>query len=265
MTEKKRMEILEKIESGEITPEEGIALLDDTPEINENLSPMEILTRIESGSISPEEGARLLENSRKSENRFNPLPTMRLPEMDSGNRIIHKVSINADNSGFVDRDNEDQVEEVMTGKIPDVSKWQNIWTIPLWIGLTFVIASGYGINRFIAAGNFGVWFYLTFLPFLLGGGLILLGLASRTSVWLHVRIQDKDEDGKFKNINISLPIPIRPAVWFLKNFGDQIKELDQVIVETILNSLENQSYKRDPIQIFVEDEEDDGRVEVFIG
>ena len=58
------------------------------------------------------------------------------------------------------------------------------------------------------SNGLGFWFACAWFPFLLGVGLLAFAWNSRTSPWIHIRIDQKTGKSP-QRIAFSLPIPIR--------------------------------------------------------
>lgn len=235
-----RMNILDKIERREVSPDEGIRLLDQIG--RESINPqgkseknerMEILAKIEGGKLSAEEGAQKLQDlgSEQSE--------------DVGTRSHTQTG--RPNPGL---------------DAEDLEKWKRWWTVPLWVGIGVTILSGMWMNAAFLASGAGLWFFCSWLPLSVGILLILLGSMSRSSRWLHVRIKQSGDDAA--KVAISLPIPIRLSAWALRTFGRFVPGMDGTALDEIILALD-QKTTENPFYIHLEDDEDGEQVEVFIG
>ena len=233
--ENSRMHILEMIDNGEITPEEGARRLDEIGRHTEKsesqpdvVTRMEILEKIESGDFSPEEGAE------------------RLAEF--GHDIDEPVIIEHMHTPRIDPE--------------DTQKWKRWWTIPLWVGIGVTILSGLWMNSTYTASGVGFWFLCAWAPLSVGVMLILLGSLSNSAHWLHVRVK---QPGDYpSNVAVSIPLPTRFAAWVLRRVGRFIPGLDKTSVDEIITALD-QDISENPLHIFVHDDEDGEQVEVFIG
>ena len=248
-----RIRILEMIENGEISPEEGAKLLmeaqpqeDTAAEEEETLSPMRILEMIDTGEISPEEGAKLLQSGETS--KTEPLEEDNSPSLEHA-----KAEVIVDhNPGRFNAAKEESVE-----------KWQKWWMVPLWIGVGITVLSGVWMNNLLQKESFGFWFYFSWLPLAIGIAVIALAWASRNAPWLHVRV--KQSHSGPENVAVSFPIPLRFSAWILRNFGNNISGLDNTNVDEIITAIDMYANSKQPIFIEVDDGEDGEHVEVFIG
>jgi hypothetical protein len=98
---------------------------------------------------------------------------------------------------------------------------------------------------------------------LFGVLVISLAAASRTTRWLHVRIQQ--EPGEWpKTIAISLPIPIRFTAWIIRVFRPYIHGMDTTNLDEVILALEKTSPDQ-PFYVKVDEGDEGEKVEVYIG
>jgi hypothetical protein len=227
-----RLEILNKIESGEITPEEGARLLEelalkniDSPE--KEKSTLNILSKIESGEISSEEGIELLQSGTERDDKFTGEPG-----------VSSSPSISDE----------------------EMKKWKQWWMYPMYVGVAIVVLAAMWMSSSYANHGYNFWFYCAWLPFLLG--ILLIGISSRSKAgpWVHVRVKSENQ-----RVAVSIPIPIRLTAWGLKNFGHYIPHMENTALDEIILALEDTSKAGTPLYVQVDDGEDGERVEVFIG
>lgn len=116
----------------------------------------------------------------------------------------------------------------------------------------------------IESAGFGFWFICAVLLFALGVFLLTLAWQSQFSPWLHLRIQQSP--GEYpQRIAFSLPLPVRPAAWFLRTFGGYIHGLDSTSLNDILLSIEQVTSSENPIYIQVDEGGSGEKVEIYIG
>jgi hypothetical protein len=145
--------------------------------------------------------------------------------------------------------------------VPDLGWWKNAWMVPFWIG-TGIFILGAGLMAWAYSSTSGTpnfWFYCSWLPMLLGLLVLFLGWWSRQARWVHVRIQDSDGS----KVNISMPLPLRLAGWFLRAFGPMIPAVKEQKLDFLPDIFDAVSQTRDPIWVDVDDEDGD-RVKVYI-
>lgn len=237
MTEKLR--ILERIENGEISPEEGVKLLgaidaqenDPAADNHESLSDMEILGLVDSGEISPEEGAKKL----KAASSYHPGASSS-EESQQSNEPPHISDV-------------------------EMNRWKHWWQYPLYISVGALVFSTFWINSSYQASGYNFWFFFAWIPFLFSLILVALSWRSRSGPWLHVRIISKGSSPE--RIAVSIPLPIGISTWALQNFGYMIPGISESMINNVVLALNNTS---SDTPFYVKVEEDDGEeVHVFIG
>jgi hypothetical protein len=154
MTEQEREQVLKMIESGKISPEDGLKLmrtLDQSPAEDEVP-----LIKSETGTESGSGGGK--------ENEGN--------------------SPHAEKSSF---ENDPRIERVK-------STVRRLWQIPLWIGVFITVLSAWGMYMLVRAANLNFWFYCLSLPLLLGVLVMVAAVGSRRARWLFVDVHQKPGD-----------------------------------------------------------------------
>ncbi len=129
-----------------------------------------------------------------------------------------------------------------------------------------VLAVSLGITGLGAwLGSLGGWWWLLAGPTLLiGVVMFVLALATRNSVWVHVRV-NTGQDSWPRRIAISVPLPLRLTAWFFRTFKNWIPELEGTAVDELILELERSVSSDAPIYIHVEDGIGGERVEVRLG
>jgi hypothetical protein len=241
-----RMRILQMIESGRISAEQGVLLLQSLAESEageeEALLPEEIpapdSAMVGEGPVPPAEA----------------FPAAAEPEVQAASQPPEaEVPV------------EGEVVNISspTGLPDGVEKWKRWWVVPLWIGVGVTVVGAALMYAAQVSYGLGLWFLCAALPFALGVGLMVLAVHSRISPWLHLRVQQPPGQTP-QRIALSFPLPIRPLIWFLHTFGRNIQELDRYSVDEILLAVGQTAGPENPIYIDVNDE-DGTHVEIFIG
>ena len=235
----KHLEILNKIESGEITADEGARLLAELPQGTMQESPandeMNILDKIDRGEISAEEGIALMgEQSQEPAAEGELSPASEYAEYQEPPKISEH----------------------------EIAKWKRWWQIPLYVGAAITGFSALWMNSAHQAAPFGFWFFCAMLPLFSGLALIALSWQSRSGTWLHVRIKQTEDTPH--RIAISFPRPIKISAWGLRTFGYMIPGLGETSLDEVILALDKTA--KDGAPLYVQVDEDDGtQVEVFIG
>jgi hypothetical protein len=145
---------------------------------------------------------------------------------------------------------------------PDIESWKRWWQIPLAAGVAVIVASSALMYSALVASGVGFWFLCATVPFALGVALAALAWGSRSSRWLHVRVKTGQASWP-RSIAISVPIPIRLTAWALRTFRPDIPPLRGTSLDELILALESTSPGA-PLYVDV-DEGDGERVQVFIG
>ena len=220
---------------------------------------LEILRKVESGELSTGAGSRLLE---ELEMGLPPSPVEPLPEIPEPFPPVPEVEIIPPTAPT----STDQAPNLTELEQSRFNFWQKWWLLPFGIGVVLTLLGAYWMFLGYMAAGLGWGFWLSWVPFGLGVVITAAAARSRTARWLHVRVHEGgSKDSRPKNINISFPLPISFGAWVLRTFGrwmpDDFKRqhLDEVLV-----MLDQALTKDAPFHVMV-NEKDGDQVEVFIG
>jgi hypothetical protein len=161
---------------------------------------LQILEMIEKGVISAEEGVRLL-NSLQGEPGEEAAPQIASnastrSEEQAGPEVIDTTPAPAAKTPPA-------AAEVDAG----IKRWRRWWWIPLTVGIVITVASGLLMVLAVQKSGIGFWFACLWFPLLLGVLVISLAAASRTMRWLHVRVhQEPGEWPQTIAISLPVPI-----------------------------------------------------------
>ncbi|NQS91467.1 MAG: hypothetical protein HQ574_03575 [Chloroflexi bacterium] len=207
---------------------------------------LEILEMIQQGKISPDEGLKLIEALGESW------------DVAQKEYIIAKAEMEGQVSGddFQSEDPEIDLE--------DLNKWRGWWVVPFWIGVGITVLGGSLIYSVWSNRGIGFGFIASWIPFLLGISILVLGWNSRTGPWLHLRIQQKPGE-KPERIAISIPIPYRLFSWSIQTFGSFVSGKDKIVLESILPVLGNYTPGDMPLSVDINDDDSNEKVRIYIG
>ena len=94
--------------------------------------------------------------------------------------------------------------------------------------------------------------------------MIALAWGSRTSRWLHVRVNTGNTEWPHK-IAISFPIPIRLTAWLLRTFVPKASQLRNTSLDELILALNENTSDSRPLYVDVTDGDKGERVQVFLG
>jgi hypothetical protein len=248
--EDERRLILDMIDSGKITAEEGLQLLQVLPEDGSD----EVEASLD-GAVSAETYA--VEN----------------PDLSSNEAL--RVAV-ADQVAQADtRQGEDTSQgadggEVLVGEVepdsppPDFDHWRRYWMIPLWIGVGIAVFGALLMFWAQQASGISVWFLCAGVPFTLGVILMALAWHSRTAHWLHLRVHQSGDSWP-RVIAFSFPLPLGLVSWVMRTFGVRIPGMETTSIDELMTAIKTSTSPENPIFIEVEDEGDGELVQIYIG
>lgn len=247
--ETERRLILEMIESGKITAEDGLNLLQALP-----TDPTEEFAGDVPESWSLEAG----HPAETSLGEDQPSESTPLPAAPQADMLAASVASPAGEAeGFAG-------EATVQSVAPDFDRWRQFWIIPLWVGVGITILGAWLMYAAQQSSGLGFWFLCAWIPFAIGLLLIVLAWGSRTARWLHLRVQQQPGEWP-QNIAISFPLPLRATGWFMRTFQKRIPGLEDTSVDELLTAVENSTSADNPLYIEVEEGENGERVQIFIG
>jgi uncharacterized membrane protein len=251
--EKARMQILEMIENGQISAEDGVRLL-------QALGPAPAELPEASPEFFPSSPANLADTPAaiehaNSEAEALPVHPARAAEIAEEDDATPGLGEQAVEPGATAR----------SESLPaEARRWKRWWMIPLWIGVAITVSGGFLMYLAVDQSGIGLGFLCAGVPFLIGLALLVLAWQSRTAPWLHLRVQQKPGE-RPQRIAFSFPIPIRPTVWLLRTFGSNIKEVDDLSLDEMLIAVGDKATPENPIYIQVDEGDQGEKVEIYIG
>jgi hypothetical protein len=245
-----RMRILDMIENGQISAEEGLRLLAELPEPPE---PGELSQSASSVVALP------------LEDPGQP-PAFEAKAAPGAGQEVHSEPVFHQANSGATGEQPLRPEVVAESYREDFDRWRSFWMVPLWIGVGLTIFSGVLMYWAIESAGIGFWFLCATIPFILGVLVMVIGAQSRTARWLHLRIKQAPGE-RPQRIAISFPIPIGLTIWFFHTFRHRIPGLDEVPVniDELLNAVRDSATPENPVYIRVDEDEDGEKVEIFIG
>jgi len=270
ISENERAKILEMIEDGTITAEQGLTLLNALGEssmpLSENASEEVETYSVESRADHPtgtsyitKEIESYASEENSSSSPYSP-PHETWTEDHPGSV---EVELYQEPEPF---EGEAEVMEPDPGP-PDtdeINKWKRWWVIPFWFGAGITVIGGLLMYWAFSANGFGFWFACAWFPFLLGVAALALAWGSRTTPWLHVRVHQAPGETPQK-IAISFPIPVRLTAWGLKAFGHHIPHMEGTNLDEVILALNDVAKDGTPLFVDVNEGENGEHVQVFIG
>ena len=276
--ESERLKILEMIDNGLITVDEGVALLKsldqrgvESPALPETPEPPASTDELvfKNDKVVADEPPQASQPPAKEVGDQESL-SADIPSTES----VHSQAEFAQDVPGEQQPAEETVhapqpesapQEKFTGPQidPGMTKWRRFWWIPLWVGVGITVISASLMYVAWSKGGFGFWFACTWFPFALGVLVMALAYSSRTARWLHVRVHQKPGE-RPQNISISMPIPLRLTAWFFRTFKGRIPHMENTGIDELIMALEKTNPDT-PFYVEVNEGENGERVEVYIG
>jgi len=234
--DEQRLDILRKVERGEISPQDGSLLLEK----------LEMGLPLETGDLPPAVQ--------------EPLPPAEPPAAPVPD--VEVISPPAPVSAAPATGESPQLTDLEMSRF---NFWQRWWLLPFGIGVILILLGAYWMHLGYIAAGLGWGFWLSWFPFGLGVLITAVAARSRTARWLHVRVHQDGENGIPRNVNISFPLPISFGAWVLRTFGHWMPDKFQnQHLDEMLTMLDQALTKDAPLHVMVNEKGGD-RVEVFIG
>lgn len=211
---------------------------------------LDILKRVEAGELSVEESNDLLEALERQE------------EQEAYEQTVKTVPVKAELAPAVEPPAESPADAAYSEfEMGRFKRWRWLAQVPFWLSVGFTALSAYWMYQGYTRSGFGWGFFLSWIPFLIGLAGMLIFWGAR---WLHVRVRQKPGE-KPAVINISLPLPLRAAGWFMRAFGRYMPaDLQEKRMDEMMDMLDASFTKDTPFHVYVDDE-DGEQVEVYIG
>lgn len=247
-SDQERRIILEMIESGRITPEEGLNLLQALGESQEEAGDLE--------DDFPELDPGLEQNSALS------------PDAASHHHAPHPPA--APPPAEVSASSTSADQGTLTGEIsapeqtPDFERFRRISMFPLWGGVLVTVLGGLLMYQVLQSRGLGFWFVCASTPFILGLIVVILAWQARTARWLHLRIKQKKGE-RPRNIKLSFPLPLGFMAWLLRLVRGRVAGLDNTSVDEVIIALGKSTNPDEPLYIHVDETDDGEEVQIYIG
>lgn len=221
-----------------------------------------ILKMIQSGKISAEEGLQLLQALGPNRDEDQPDEISNQSPTNTSETLLSSEPGSTSAGISADPEPEPEIDKVEV--IPEeAQKWRRFWSVPLWIGVGFIVVGAFLMYYSQQSAGIGLWFLCAWVPFLIGLAFVVIAWQSRNSAWLHLRI--KQPPGEWpQTIALSLPLPLGITAWFIRTFRPFIPHMDDIALDEVLLALHDTTSKESPFYIQVDDE-DGEHVEIYIG
>jgi hypothetical protein len=230
-----RLKILEMIDAGDISPKDGLQLLEALGGVSPGMH-QEDMGALRESSV-PDALASLGFNEEVNE------------AVASEDETMHTVVLN----------NKPELSPDL-----DADSWRGWWKYVFWTGVGFMAVGVMLLLMTFQLAAALFWYFVAGIPLFFGFFIMALGLFSRSSRWIHIRIRQQPGEYPSK-IALSFPLPIRPMAWFIRVFGRWIPHLNNTGLDELILALGDSASPENPLYFQVQDDEDGDQVEVYIG
>jgi hypothetical protein len=237
---------------------------------------MRILEMIESGTITAEQGLALLRAISAPDDDLEDAWDGDLPlpgdgdadeQVGKGRKPVLRIRTAGDTTNFA-ADDEVEIRAVQPDERLEqrVARFKRLWIIPMGIGLGLTAAASLLVYAALASsgGAISLGFLCATVPLSIGLLTMLLAWGSRSARWLYLHVQQPPGE-KPQNIIVALPLPLRFGAWFVSTFGAFIPKLRDQRVEDILQMINQATTTGSPIMVEVDEGDNGDKVEIFIG
>lgn len=245
--EAERMQILDMIERGQITPDQGVKLL------------QALETADDFGEEAVESADVVVEAADAAFGSVNEMAG----EPVRSTRVA-AVSAVAQPVQEPEAQPWDTVDRQPGAMPPEAARWRSFWMIPLWIGVAVLALGGWLMYWVLQRAGMGFWFVLSALPFLFGLVVVILAWQSQNAPWVHLRITQAPGETP-QRIAFSFPIPVRPTLWFLRTFGDKMPKAKEISLDKLILAVNQSASDGNPVYIQVDEGDEGEKVEIYIG
>lgn len=235
---------------------------------------MTILDRLEKGEINPEEATRLLaaeENSAAQSKPADDSPMAVLEQLERGEinadeaakRLGQGAAPVREDDGLGQARKQAKVDVVDSDRFSPARTW-GWWVIPISIGALLTLLAGLWMSA-DARNGIGLGFFCAWVPLSIGVLLILFGWLSQRGPWAHLRIDSRKRTKPGRvNYFMDLPVPIGVATTVLRSVGKRVPGLEQEDVDKLLKAMQDIGSKGEPIHIRANEDDDDDAVDITI-
>lgn len=255
-TDARRMAILERLERGEITASEAMALLEAPPDISVSAGVLDerdqLLDRIDRGEITAGEALRRLGVDGSTD------AAGATSAQDELSAVAGAETFAAEEPAGIRASHHEPPPP-----LPEIESWRRWYQIPLAVGIAAIVLGALLMYSALQASGIGFWFLCASAPVMLGILLAVLAWLSRKGPWLHVRVSNMQGTWP-RTIAISIPLPARATAWALRAFAPQDLPLRGMSTDDLVEGLRSASPDA-PFYVDVTEGKNGERVQVFIG
>lgn len=186
--------------------------------------------------------------------------------LETASRLLSEVEKLTDPGKKSSEANMSQEEmDVEFKNVPTKPGWGVIfWILPLFLGAITTAFSANWLYQSLKNNGMSFGFWFSFIPLGIGIFLIYFAWVLERARWIHIFIRQPAGE-KPQRIVLGFPLPLKFAMSVIRIFKINIPgKFGSQDLEVMLQSIDQQINKQDPIYIDVNDK-DGTKVEIYIG
>ena len=248
MSSNERMSILEMIDAGKITAEQGLLLLQSLAEGEEQFA----ADLGEDPSLQPGAGEAIpgLESAGGSA----PDPGLH-PPVEPGAEAHSEPP----GAGAVPAVHQSDLDSLP----PEIHRWQYLWLLPFSLGAVLTLFAMYQVFQLTQASSPYSALFCPGVVFVSGIVILVLGWDARRAHWIHLRIEQPPGEWP-RRIFISFPLPLGLLSWFLRRKGKISQEKTGQTIEAVIEGIKLHASAQNPLLIEVDEGDGGNKVKIYV-
>ncbi len=142
------------------------------------------------------------------------------------------------------------------------SGWRGLWLLPLLLGLFLTLVSINWMYLGLVTAGLSWGFWLSFFPFALGVLLMWAGWELNGARWMHVRIRQRP-GAHPERMDFSIPLPLGLTRWVVRKFGRFSPQVNGQDVSDFLDEIDRATAEDGAMHVFIDDP-DGSEVEIWV-
>jgi hypothetical protein len=209
----------------------------------------EILRRVETGDLTIEEGSRLLAQLESGDGVYDTVEA--LPPVDP-EPSLPPVPPQAERTDTKPEVIPTGIDEDADRRM---KRWQRWWILPFGVGIFITILGAYWMFLGYSTAGFGWRFWLSWFPFAFGLLLMVVSWYSQTLPWVHVRVREGKHNRTNVSISVPIPINLA-AWGLRRYRAFAPEQYEKVHLDEVMTVMNETLTEDSPLHIVVDDEDD---------
>ena len=248
MSSNERMSILEMIDAGKITAEQGLLLLQSLAEGEEQFA----ADLGEDPSLQPGAGEAI--PGPEPAGGSAPDPGLH-PPVEPGAEAHSEPP----GAGAVPAVHQSDLDSLP----PEIHRWQYLWLLPFSLGAVLTLFAMYQVFQLTQASSPYSALFCPGVVFVSGIVILVLGWDARRAHWIHLRIEQPPGEWP-RRIFISFPLPLGLLSWFLRRKGKISQEKTGQTIEAVIEGIKLHASAQNPLLIEVDEGDGGNKVKIYV-